>query len=50
MKYNIYNQSGTVKAVFEADSSCTHDHKVQTDNVLNLTFTLTDNIGLEVND
>lgn len=50
MKYNIYNQSGTVKAAFEADSSCTHDHKVQTDNVLNLTFTLTDNIGLEVND
>lgn len=50
MKYNIYTQSGTVRAIFDADSSCTHDHKVQTDNVLSLSFTLTNNIGLEVND
>lgn len=50
MTYTIYNKEGEKRTDFDSSSSCTHVHKIQSDNVLNLSFTLYDYIVLDVND
>lgn len=50
MKYTIYSSAGVKRTDFEGGSKCTHEHKIQTENVLNLSFTIPDYIELDVND
>lgn len=50
MIYTIYNKNGVKRTDFDASQNCTHVHKIQTENVLNLSFTLPDYIVLDVND
>ena len=50
MIYTIYTAEGARRTDFEGNSNSTHDHKVQTNNELSLSFTLHDYVELNVND
>lgn len=50
MKYTIYSSTGVAKAEFDANQSCVHSHKIMTENVASLQFTLPDFVSLDVND
>jgi len=50
MIYSIYTAAGVKRTDFDGNSNSTHDHKVQTNNELSLSFTLQDYVVLEVND
>jgi len=50
MIYSIYTAAGVKRTDFDGNSNSTHDHKVQTNNELSLSFTLHDYVALEVND
>lgn len=50
MTYTIYTATGVKRVDFEGNSNSTHDYKVQTNNELNLSFTLYDYVELDVND
>ena len=40
MIYSIYTAAGVKRTDFDGNSNSTHDHKVQTNNELSLSFTL----------
>lgn len=50
MEYNIYSQSGQVKAVISPTDNSTHENSIMGDNVLNMSFTLFEFVRLTVND
>ena len=50
MELKIYNQQGVLKATVSPSDSDRHVKEVMNDNVLNLSFTLYEYVGLGVND
>lgn len=50
MEYNIYSQSGQVKAAISPTDNSTHENSIMGDNVLNMSFTLVEFVRLTVND
>ena len=49
MELKIYNQQGVLKATVSPSDSDRHVKEVMNDNVLNLSFTLYEYVGLGVN-
>lgn len=50
MALNIYDKNGILKLTVEPADSSTHQHAIQEDNVLNLSFVIPEYVMLDVND
>lgn len=50
MALNIYDKNGILKLTIPPEDSSTHQHGIQEDNVLNLSFTIPDYVIFDVND
>lgn len=50
MLLTLYDQTGSVKATLSPNDTSTQDKEIQGDNVLSLSFTLYEYVGIDVND
>ena len=50
MLLTLYDQYGSVKATLSPNDTSTQDKEIQGDNVLSLSFTLYEYVGIDVND